>query len=86
MNCHYCGVEPEKISQSSNKNKPYNGDYIYNGIDRIDNNKGYTMDNVVPCCEICNNAKKNLSKVKFISWLDRICVYRVGGNQIVHKP
>jgi len=30
-----------------------------NGIDRIDNNKGYMMDNVKPCCANCNYMKKN---------------------------
>jgi len=30
-----------------------------NGIDRIDNNKGYTLDNVKPCCANCNYMKKN---------------------------
>lgn len=24
------------------------------GLDRIDNNKGHTLDNVVVCCELCN--------------------------------
>ena len=30
-----------------------------NGIDRIDNNKGYMMDNVKPCCFGCNHIKRN---------------------------
>jgi hypothetical protein len=30
-----------------------------NGIDRIDNNKGYTLDNVNSCCANCNYMKKN---------------------------
>jgi hypothetical protein len=30
-----------------------------NGIDRIDNNKGYIVDNVKPCCGGCNYMKKN---------------------------
>ena len=28
-----------------------------NGIDRVDNSKGYTKENTVPCCEKCNNMK-----------------------------
>jgi len=27
------------------------------GLDRIDSSKGYTLDNVVPCCARCNRAK-----------------------------
>ena len=30
-----------------------------NGIDRIDNNNGYSMDNVKSCCANCNYMKKN---------------------------
>ena len=30
-----------------------------NGIDRIDNNKGYVVDNVKPCCFGCNHTKRN---------------------------
>ncbi len=30
-----------------------------NGIDRIDNNKGYSLDNVKSCCANCNYMKKN---------------------------
>ena len=43
------------------------------GIDRIDSNKGYTKDNVISCCEMCNrmksdyNVKDWLRKVKTIA-------------------
>ena len=30
-----------------------------NGVDRVDNNKGYTLDNVKSCCGGCNYMKKN---------------------------
>ena len=26
-------------------------------LDRIDNSKGYTLDNVLPCCGICNQTR-----------------------------
>lgn len=29
------------------------------GCDRIDNSKGHTYDNVVPCCYVCNCARNN---------------------------
>lgn len=29
------------------------------GCDRIDNNKGHSIDNVVPCCNICNTVRGN---------------------------
>lgn len=28
-------------------------------LDRLDNTKGYTLDNVVPCCTSCNNSRKD---------------------------
>ena len=27
------------------------------GVDRIDNSKGYTVDNIAPCCSPCNTSK-----------------------------
>ena len=37
----------------------YCGEYgnPYNGVDRVDNAKGYTASNCVPCCEWCNKIK-----------------------------
>ncbi|MBS6574788.1 HNH endonuclease [Parabacteroides goldsteinii] len=35
----------------------YCGDTMKLGCDRIDNTKGHTMDNVVPCCYSCNVAR-----------------------------
>jgi hypothetical protein len=40
--------------------------YIYNGIDRVDSNIGYTLENCVPCCEAVNRMKMDLSKEEFI--------------------
>lgn len=44
--CHYCGE--------------YSGIYFdekYSGVDRIDSSLGYNIDNVVPCCDMCNRMK-----------------------------
>jgi len=30
------------------------------GLDRVDNTKGYTVDNVVSCCHFCNRIKQDL--------------------------
>src|SRR5579859_3794845 len=47
--CRYCGASPAQRVKS----KYRKGDFIYNGIDRVDNSRGYEPDNVVPCCKIC---------------------------------
>lgn len=67
--CHYCGARPgQTINGKRNRN---NGDYIYNGIDRIDNIRGYTIDNVVPCCGTCNRAKGRMILQKYKDWIKR---------------
>lgn len=38
------------------------------GLDRIDSTKGYTMDNLVSCCETCNRAKRHMSLAEFREW------------------
>lgn len=53
QNCHYCGKTPS----SEVKYKKNNGTYIYNGIDRKNNKKGYIIDNIITCCETCNRMK-----------------------------
>lgn len=36
------------------------------GVDRIDNHRGYVMDNLVPCCIVCNNMKIALDPRTFV--------------------
>jgi hypothetical protein len=66
--CFYCGIEP---SQVSNDKKCF-GNYIYNGIDRRNNQIGYLEDNCVPCCKNCNRAKMEMSEQEFRSWIERV--------------
>ena len=42
------------------------------GVDRIDNSKGYTLENSAPCCKNCNMMKKNLSVKDFLSHITKI--------------
>ena len=74
MNCYYCEVEPGNRHKTISKDKEWEeiNTYIYNGLDRIDSNLGYTEENVVPCCKICNTAKMDYPQDQFIEWLKRI--------------
>ncbi len=70
-NCHYCNAAPKnKIGKTERKRG--NGHYIYNGIDRMNNNKGYTLDNVVPCCRRCNRAKDVMGRDDFLGWIREV--------------
>jgi len=42
------------------------------GIDRVDNKKGYSLDNCVPCCTTCNKMKLTLTRDEFISKIQGI--------------
>jgi hypothetical protein len=67
-NCFYCGVPPSKVSHP----KKCYGEFIYNGIDRKDSGKGYTLDNCVSCCEFCNMTKNDTPFDEFIEWIRRV--------------
>jgi hypothetical protein len=70
-NCFYCGAPPSQIRIGNR----INGGYVYNGIDRLDNNRGYTTENTVSCCGICNLAKRKMTVQEFIVWIKRIHKY-----------
>lgn len=69
--CFYCGKPP---SQKGGGNKN-NGFYIYNGVDRIDSQKGYDLENAVSCCGECNRAKNNMSIENFRNMIESIFVH-----------
>ena len=71
--CHYCGIPPQ-----AERNNCNGGAFTYNGIDRKDNDKGYTLDNCVPCCADCNYKKSTDSYAHFMAWVDRIAAFRGG--------
>jgi hypothetical protein len=65
--CTFCNKEPNQISSTAC------GSIKFNGIDRIDSSKGYTIDNVQTCCFRCNEMKSNSSSKDFIAHLRQIC-------------
>lgn len=58
--CYYCGSKcpGEKVK--------------LHGMDRVDNNRGYHIDNVVTCCEQCNRAKHTVTQEEFINMCKRV--------------
>ncbi len=77
MPCYYCNkLRSNKcVKKYKNIDNMQKSLYLYNGIDRIDNLKGHTIDNVVPCCKYCNFAKSNLNLEEFQDWIKRIKEY-----------
>ena len=65
-NCFYCGTPP------SSETKSKNGNFIHNGVDRVDNSIGYNIENVVPCCTRCNLAKRKSSIGEFKEMIESI--------------
>lgn len=66
QNCFYCGVKPKQIHNPRTRN---NGAFIYNGIDRLDNTKGYYIENCVACCGRCNRAKDTHNEESYYNWI-----------------
>jgi hypothetical protein len=67
--CTYCGIRPEQ------EVKAINGSYFYNGVDRIDNLKGYTPSNSVSCCRRCNVAKAKMTMDEFNDLRERVSAH-----------
>lgn len=66
QNCQYCGCEPSFRKDRNGKHKYLGKPYIYNGIDRINNQQGYVLENCAPCCRICNIAKACMTVQEFL--------------------
>jgi hypothetical protein len=65
QNCYYCGISPNRYCKSRNSK------FLYNGLDRLNNDLGYEIENVVPCCKNCNTAKSDQSKEDYINWIKK---------------
>lgn len=66
--CHYCGTEPYQIYQPTRKS----GGYMFNGIDRVNNDVGYIESNCVPCCGVCNYMKSATPVNDFRDWIIQV--------------
>lgn len=64
--CHYCGAPPVFTPWIQRIHLPF----AANGIDRMDNCRGYVEGNVVPCCKICNRSKLNMKYDDFLKYIE----------------
>jgi len=78
--CYYCGRE-FTASKGSND---MNGKWKCNGVDRVDNTQGYTVENCVTCCFLCNYWKSDLSLQEFTDHLERIMAKKTQWNKRWH--
>lgn len=71
QNCFYCDVEPSTVRLYQSYDY---GDrtLTYNGIDRVDNSKGYISGNIVTCCQKCNMAKREMTANEFQEWVKKV--------------
>jgi hypothetical protein len=60
--CFYCG------------DSPGTGPTDRVGLDRVDPDKGYIKENVIPCCWTCNRAKSVLTQEEFFELCKKIVI------------
>ncbi len=56
----------EEFTNLTSSNCYYCNSSPENGVDRLDNNLGYIIENCVPCCTMCNIMKNKYSFSTFI--------------------
>lgn len=69
--CHYCAAPPAPLYSHAEAT----------GLDRIDNGRGYTADNVVSCCRVCNRAKSTMTYDDFTAWIRRLVARHQSGAE-----
>lgn len=68
--CRYCGAKP--VPMQGFATTPSVKPHPSNGIDRVNNELGYTMTNCVSCCGMCNKLKRELSENDFFAHIQLI--------------
>ncbi len=78
LNCHYCGRPPSNVNTSGKST----GKFVYNGVDRKNNDLGYIEGNVVTCCGFCNLLKRHHSYEDFLGFIFRAGSYQLNNSTI----
>lgn len=71
--CVYCGSPPMTMTTYA-----AGPNFLYNGVDRIDNARGYVLENLAPCCRLCNQFKSKLGVDEFLKHVARIHGHQLG--------
>ena len=74
--CHYCGGLPSNTEETDKAAR--------NGLDRVDSHRGYTLNNVVPCCWVCNWMKRNLTQKTFLLHITKIYTHQFNKAVATH--
>jgi hypothetical protein len=65
-NCYWCDSEPSIFRKTGF------AELIHGGVDRLNPMEGYTPTNCVPCCQICNWMKSNMTAEGFMDQISKI--------------
>ncbi len=77
--CAYCGKPPSlPLNRHQVRKHPDSRKFRYNGIDRIDNEKGYVKGNLAPCCVACGEMKSDKTLEAFLSQVEAIHAHQAG--------
>jgi 5-methylcytosine-specific restriction endonuclease McrA len=80
--CYYCGASPSNIAnwykgdKRSSQSRIDAANFVYNGLDRIDNSKLHIKNNVVTCCYSCNKAKMEMTLNDFRNHIVKVLLNR----------
>lgn len=71
-NCYYCGQYPKNTWQLWKEN--YGKIVKYNGLTRINNQKGFINNNIRPSCYKCSRFKNDMDEIDFIQWIKQVYI------------
>ncbi|CAB4197115.1 hypothetical protein UFOVP1290_635 [uncultured Caudovirales phage] len=83
--CYYCNCKPSSNYNAFSKRKNAlkfsieNGNFQYNGLDRLDSSLLHNKNNMVPCCKICNFMKGILTPTEFKIYIENIASHHLYG-------
>jgi hypothetical protein len=72
-----CCITEEEFKKISNSNCYYCNTTGPNGIDRVNNTIGYSLNNCVPACKHCNYVKGDLLQEDFNIWKNRFIAHQL---------